>query len=144
MSVSEILEYDKDGEVVQNPRFRRLFLAIVIILVAALAFGVGRLSAPKSGGGVSIEYIEGQETSPGTNNNQAQQASVLNAAKAAGGVGAVSASKSEVVASKNGQRYHFAHCAGAKQIKEENKIVFASPQAAEAAGYTLAANCSPK
>jgi len=45
------------------------------------------------------------------------------------------------VASKSGARYHHVSCPGAKQIKEENKIFFSTPQAAEAAGYTKAANC---
>lgn len=53
-------------------------------------------------------------------------------------------SSREVVVSKNGSKYHYPHCSGAKRIKEENKIVFNSSTAAEAAGYTLAANCSPR
>jgi hypothetical protein len=47
-----------------------------------------------------------------------------------------------VVASRSGSRYHYAHCSGAKQIKTENRIEFATAAAAEAAGYTLAANCT--
>ncbi len=45
------------------------------------------------------------------------------------------------VASKNGTKYHLPWCAGAKAIKTENKIWFASKAEAEAAGYTAAANC---
>lgn len=47
----------------------------------------------------------------------------------------------EFVASRSGTRYHALSCPGAKQIKEENKIFFASALAAEAAGYKRAANC---
>lgn len=50
MSVADIIHFDKDGEVepggVRNLIFRRLFLAILIILVATLSFGIGRLTAP--------------------------------------------------------------------------------------------------
>lgn len=46
-----------------------------------------------------------------------------------------------VVASKSGSKYHYPWCGGAKQIKEENKIFFNSPQEARNAGYTPAANC---
>lgn len=48
----------------------------------------------------------------------------------------------EVVASRNGTRYYFPWCSGVERIAEENKIIFASKEAAEARGYTPAANCS--
>ena len=47
----------------------------------------------------------------------------------------------QVVASKNGTKYHYPWCAGAKQIAEKNKITFASTEEARAKGYTPAANC---
>jgi hypothetical protein len=48
-----------------------------------------------------------------------------------------------VVASKNStsKLYHFTWCSGAKRIKEENKIWFASAQEAISSGYSLANNC---
>jgi|SRR5690606_8183645 len=138
MSLSEIIEYDKDGEALRHPRFRRLFLTILIILVAALAFGIGRLSVSQDRAGVSLEYEPDLLASPAkAGKDSSQSASALNALPKTAGAG-------EVVASKNGEKYHFGHCAGAKQIKEENKVVFTSPAAAEAAGYTLATNCKPK
>lgn len=45
------------------------------------------------------------------------------------------------VASKNGSKYHLPWCPGTSQIKEENELRFTSKEAAEAAGYTPAANC---
>lgn len=45
------------------------------------------------------------------------------------------------VASKTGSVYHFPWCAGAKRIKEENKVWFGSKTEAEAAGYRPATNC---
>lgn len=45
------------------------------------------------------------------------------------------------VASKSGTKYHLPWCPGAKQIKEENKVWFATKVDAEKAGYTPAANC---
>lgn len=52
--------------------------------------------------------------------------------------------KSEVFASKTGKKYYFSGCSGLKRIKEENKISFESPELAEKAGLTLAANCKEK
>ncbi|MEN9920815.1 MAG: Metal binding domain of Ada, partial [Candidatus Parcubacteria bacterium] len=48
----------------------------------------------------------------------------------------------EVVASKTGSKYHLPTCPGAKQIKPENLVSFATASAAQAAGYTPAANCN--
>ena len=45
------------------------------------------------------------------------------------------------VASKNGSAYYLENCAGAKRIKPENKIDFATEAEARAAGYKPAANC---
>ena len=126
----EVVALNENGEIESFPLFRKLFLSITIILVVSLSFGIGRLSVVGKREPIKIEYDQ-QLTTKTTNINQT--ASVINAVE-----------NITVVASKNGERYHYLHCSGAKQIKEENKIVFASPASAEAAGYTLAANCSPK
>ena len=134
MSITEIVSYDKEGRVERFPLIRKLFLSLTIILLASLSFGIGRLSVTSNRESVRIEYdpeIANQTST--TNIGTNQTANVLNA------VGSGS-----VVVSKNGARYHYLYCTGAKQIKEENKIVFPTPAAAEAAGYTLAANCSPR
>jgi hypothetical protein len=54
-------------------------------------------------------------------------------------------SDTRVVVSKSStsKKYHHPWCAGAKQIKEANRLWFASPAEAQAAGYTLAGNCTP-
>jgi hypothetical protein len=45
------------------------------------------------------------------------------------------------VASRSGTKYHLPWCPGAKQIKEENKVWFATKADAEKAGYAPASNC---
>ncbi len=47
----------------------------------------------------------------------------------------------QYVASKTGTKYHLPWCAGAKQMKEENKIWFNTKEEAEKAGYLPASNC---
>ena len=127
MSISEIISYDKDGKVERFPLFKKLFLSLVIILVATLSFGIGRLSVVGKREPVRIEY----------DSSISNQAAVSNALlKIENSI--------SVVVSKNGTKYHYSHCSGAKQIKEDNKIVFATPETAGAAGYTLAANCKPR
>lgn len=48
-----------------------------------------------------------------------------------------------VVASKtsSSKKYHHPWCSSANRIKEANRLWFPTAQAAQAAGYTLAANC---
>lgn len=138
----ETIELNENGEVEQYPLFRRLFLSIVIILITLLSYGIGRLSvAGERRGPIQIEYdpsISDEISSPQNSYNKSlnqlgQTASVIQ-----------TISDQEVVASKNGTKYHYLYCSSAKQIKEENKIIFASAEQAKTAGYTLAANCSPK
>ena len=144
MSITETVSYDKDGKIVKFPLFRKLFLPLVIILVAGLSFGIGRLSVAEKREAVKIEYDESLMS-----NDQipmSNQALISNAQKkqTANAIQAVSPASQQVIASKNGTKYHYLYCGGAKQIKEENKITFASPALAESAGYTLAANCKPR
>ena len=132
MSVTDLIHFDKDGSPIRYPWLRKLFLSLVIILVATLSFGIGRLTGAGKSEGIKVEY-DASLTSP------RNTASVIQSLPTT-----PTSLKGDIVASKNGSKYHFSHCAGAKQIKEENKITFASTQDAEASGYTLASNCKPR
>jgi hypothetical protein len=129
--------------------FDKLFLTTIIILVSALSYGAGRLTSIDENEAVRIEF----DTSLTANIQELNSSKASNAGNETGSKGSLNADQprvsspvtnTEVVVSKNGSKYHYAHCSGAKQIKEENLIRFSSPQAAETAGYTLAANCKPR
>ena len=45
------------------------------------------------------------------------------------------------VASKNGSKYYFPWCSGAKRISEKNKVWFSSKSEAEKMGYSISLNC---
>src|SRR5262245_12530579 len=112
MNIPETFHFDKDGEVVRFPWLKKLFLTLVIILVAFLAFVVGRLTGHGGGDVVintsAVELVSEPKTdSPGA-----------------------------VFASSQGTRYYYSDCRNT--ISEKNKISFASSAMAEAAGYTLA------
>ena len=132
VSITEEVSFDKGGNVERFPIFRKLFLAIIIILVATLSFALGRISNIDKNRPIKIDYDTGLYS---------QSAGVINA---------INKDKSgqtngfEIVASKNGTKYHYSYCSSAKQIKEENKIVFNSVEDAESSGYTLAGNCKPR
>ncbi len=129
MSVPETITFDKNGEVSPGGArgfMQKFFLTILICLVAGLSFGLGRLSGQGRSTGVKIEY----------------DATLGAAAAALPTTSTIAPSgQGSIVGSKNGSKYHYLTCSGAKQIKEENRIYFKTSQAAEAAGYTLAANC---
>ena len=129
MSIPDIREFIKTSA---SGERKDVVVLAIIVLSASGAFALGRLSALESGS-VSVE----QEAA--VHDAIASQEKVIsspvdtkNSQEVTGG---------QVVASKTGSKYHFPWCAGARSIKESNKIYFASIEAARAAGYTPAANC---
>ncbi len=98
---------------------REVVLAIILILVAFSAFGLGRLSA--------LETLRQP-----VQISQAQQADGQSVALTIGG---------RVVASRYGRKYHGPWCGGANRISEKNKIWFKSEEEARKVGYTPAGNC---
>ena len=149
MSIADIIQFDKNGEVepkgLRSLIVQKFFLSLIIILVALLSFGIGRLTATKAGEGpVRIEYNSEISNSQFPISNVANVSQALNPTENSKSPVEHSAPGAGIIASKNGSKYHYPHCSGAKQIKEANKITFSSPAAAESAGYTLAANCKPK
>ena len=112
------------------------YLFAVIILIALLAFGIGRLSA-----------LYGQESDfkvmmPSQVDGEGRVLGASQGSVPADTLTTVnSASSGAYVASKTGSKYHLPWCAGARSIKEENKVYFATKEEAEARGYEPAANC---
>ena len=98
-----------------------LILVAVIILVALISFGLGRLSKiGESRVPITIENLNKVEP-------LSVQGSTLN--------------NKNFVASKNGTKYHYPWCSGAQTIKEENKVWFSTAEEAQKAGYEPASNC---
>jgi hypothetical protein len=101
-----------------------VFYALLVVSIAIVAFMLGRNS-----------MIQVQPQNAGV---QISQPAVLVAGQLpdSQSSGAIS-----VVVSRSGTKYHLPACPGAKQIKDSNKIAFASIAEAKAAGYSAAANC---
>ena len=112
---------------------KNAFLIVLMLLVSFFSFQLGRISSPPGSGPIKIQNAAIQEIFSSQNT-----ASIDESRGEAGDLKI----DFRVVVSKNGSRYHFLWCSGAKQIKEENKVYFNSEEEAVAAGYTLAANCS--
>jgi hypothetical protein len=123
----------------------QIFIIFLIIIASFGSFTLGRYSvlSNSSKPEPSIIITHGA-FSPIHNLNSITSGTVLSTLQAEGvnNKPDLSNASGQYVASKSGKRYHHLSCPGAKQIKEDNKIFFSSTQAAEAAGYTRAANCS--
>lgn len=118
-----------------------LYIVLIIILVAFSSFGLGRLSKVEEGGeSITIEYpLELQRAGAYSATSSTQNASGAYLEDQMSK--STTTGENSFVASKNGSKYHYPWCSGAKQMKEENKIWFATREEAEAAGYTKALNC---
>ncbi len=98
-----------------------IFLISLIVLSGFFGFGLGRLSKIKERKiPVSIEY--------GPDDQEEVDVS--------------SESAVYFVASRNGKKYYFPCCEGAKRINQENLVKFDSRESAESAEYDKASNCA--
>ena len=99
------------------------FMAILILLIGVISFGLGRLSVT-DGVAVVGSAPALQELTPSEANNSFKNNASF-----------------PVVASKSGSKYHLLDCPGALQMNPENRIEFSSAEEARAAGYAPAGNC---
>jgi hypothetical protein len=110
-----------------------IFISLLIVLVGVGGFLIGRLSLVDENKPevriLSATAIRAEEALTGISNSP----HIIETPSLKSG--------GQVVASKSGTKYHLPWCSGAKTIKEENKIWFASYEEARKAGYTPAANC---
>lgn len=104
---------------------KELYLSIVIILVATISFGLGRLSKIR------------EEKTPITIENVGTSTEIIANTLNKN----VTESPKIFVASRNGKKYYYAWCDSANVIKEQNRIWFATKDEAEKSGYQPAANC---
>lgn len=125
----------------------KYFIPILMALAVITAFFLGRISVLQ-GKRVPVRVLNNPSTNPlilqqeedapeQTTNVSVSAKDLKNTAS----VGANNIVTEIVVGSKNGAKYHYPWCAGAKQISEQNLIIFDSISEARSKGYTPAANC---
>lgn len=133
MSIPDVEEKIK----IDGPDWKtRLFVPALVVLVGAGSYGLGRLSKVES---VKVPVAVEMSAS-------VSQAAVVPPRPSAtppklGGDGGGTNMVGAYVAARGGTAYYFPWCATADRIKEENKVWFATKEAAEAAGYKPAKNC---
>lgn len=122
------------------------FYGILIVLVAVCAFGLGRWSGLEAGNlkvvnpQKSIEVVQKASVSDAISQKSTSTEAVQGEAVTEAQPPAT-AENALYVGSRNGTKYHLLTCPGAKQIKDENKVFFATKLDAQKAGYSPASNC---
>ena len=109
-----------------------LYLTAVIVLVAVISFGFGRLSKIRE----EKTPITIENAKENTQIGESKPLLTSNVDKTNS-----SATSKIFVASRNGKKYYYAWCESANVIKEQNRIWFSTQAEAEKAGYQPAANC---
>ncbi len=114
-----------------------IFYSVLLVLIAVASFGLGRQSVT----------LDNKSEKPLISTSNLAPAAVIEAVSPASTTKTSIETESlltkpiAVVGSKNGTKYHLPDCSGAKRIKPENLISFETTAAAQAAGYSAAANC---
>ncbi len=112
-----------------------IFVCIIIILVAFGSFGLGRLSkTEESRNTLRIDNLKASIINTGKKHGKREPNEQIQPLP-------LSTLGGTYVGSKNGSKYHFLWCSGAKRIKDGNKVVFNTIEEARGAGYTPAGNC---
>jgi len=120
-----------------------MLLVLAVILLGVVSFGLGRLSnEPENARPVVLRVpvsASVQASIPASGDYDLPAGDRVSVDE--NPVNATPATEKQYVASKNGSVYHLPWCSGAQRIKEENKVWFATKEAAQAAGLRPAANC---
>jgi hypothetical protein len=115
------------------------FYGAVVVLVAIVCFGLGRWSVEYSLKTTQIKGLEGIKMTQGASLPLSAPLKTATSSPKTAVLEAVAEKK--YVGSKSGTKYHLLTCAGAKTIKETNKIYFSSKEDAQKNGYSPAQNC---
>jgi hypothetical protein len=133
-----IIDFTKTGDLFRK---NQADIAIVIgfVLVAIIAFGAGRLSAPQlDKNAVIIEQPNASSSAVNLYGNVSQSAinSVGSGSAIKTSLAPAGQAEGMFVASRGGTKYHWPWCSYGEKIKEANKIWFNSETEAQAAGYS--------
>lgn len=121
---------------------REVYTVILIVLVGFASFGLGRLSRLEQGRGpILITVPPASQTASALSPVKSQTPKVSSSSTVDTVVSPILPAGGQVVASKNGGKYHFPWCSGAQRISEANKVWFDSVEEARKAGYAPASNC---
>ncbi|SRR6187549_1924689 len=100
-----------------------LIIVLIVILVGLSSFGLGRLSKGQNSPGIKILPAPAGEY---------QNSNALSTV----------ATPQSFFASNRGKKYYPVGCEAGKNIKQENRVYFASESLAQKAGYARSSSCN--
>jgi len=121
---------------IQSEQGKDILIVLVVILVGLGSFELGRLSKGNDSSGIKIEYpnqAENQSASAVSANVSSLSRTVLDTK--------TTTTSKNFFASNRGSKYYPLGCSAGKNIKQENKVFFATREEAERAGYELSSSC---
>jgi hypothetical protein len=124
-------------EAILSEKGRDILTVIIVILVGLGSFGLGRLSKSNTSSGIQIEYL-GQEASA---IQATQYSNVLQKTAITDTPASSSSSGKNFFASSRGSKYYPVGCQAGNNLKQENRIYFATREEAEKSGYELSSSC---
>jgi len=121
-------------------------IAIVVgfVLIAVIAFGAGRLSAPEIVRNPIVIEEPNSSSSAVIFNNVSQSLGATAGESAAMPLANQAAAKGLFVASRGGTKYHWPWCTYGQKIKLENQVWFNREKEAQTAGYSPCACIASK
>ena len=105
-------------------------MVCIVILVGLASFELGRLSKGNEGSEVKVGYGD-------------QASSAILSTESVNPVNKIipNLSTKAYFASSKGTKYYSIGCSGGKNIKQENRVWFATGEEAQKAGYVLSGSC---
>ena len=126
---------EKIKQFIQSDRGKDVLMVFIIILVGLSSFELGRLSKDSKTTGIKVQYPD---------QTIAQPANVVSAVKNTEIPKITKKLNSETkifFASNRGNKYYPIGCSAGKNIKQENRVYFATKEEAERAGYEPSSSC---
>src|SRR3989338_3853881 len=122
----------KIKQFIESDRGKDILTILILILVGLGSFELGRLSEDSQNSGIKAEY---------STQNTNIVSSIAETPKIPLKTTKTQIAGKNFVASNRGSKYYPVGCEAGKALKQENRIYFATREAAEAAGYELSSSC---
>ncbi len=114
---------------IESEKGKDILTVIIVILVGLSSFELGRLSQNSNSGDINIEYPTKDESQAGSVILSKNSTPIQNSADKI------------FFASNRGTKYYSLGCSAGKDIKQENRVYFATGEEAQKAGYELSNSC---
>ena len=135
---------EKIKSFIESEKGKDVLIVLIVVLVGLASFELGRLSKENGSSGLKIEYpSQDSQTANAISFNQNSSNLTQNEDASVPSVKSTSTESSgkNFVASSRGKKYYPIGCPAGSNLKESNKIYFASREEAEKAGYALSSAC---